>query len=56
VELWPESGTRGEMTCARLGTGMELEHHQLDLRYEALRCRAPEREKRLLVSLAEHGQ
>ncbi|HUJ83159.1 MAG TPA: ParB N-terminal domain-containing protein [Candidatus Acidoferrales bacterium] len=35
---------------------MELEHHQLDLRYEALRCRAPEREKRLLVSLAEHGQ
>jgi ParB family chromosome partitioning protein len=35
---------------------MELEFHQLDLRYEALRRRAPEREKRLLASLAEHGQ
>ena len=35
---------------------MELELHQLDLRYEALRRRAPEREKRLLASLAEHGQ
>ena len=35
---------------------MELEHHQLDLRYESLRCRAPAREKHLLASLAEHGQ
>jgi ParB/RepB/Spo0J family partition protein len=35
---------------------MDLEHHQLDLRYESLRCRAPERERRLLASLAEHGQ
>lgn len=35
---------------------MELELHQLDLRYESLRRRAPEREKRLLVSLAENGQ
>lgn len=35
---------------------MELELHQLDLRYESLRRRAPEREKRLLASLAEHGQ
>jgi ParB/RepB/Spo0J family partition protein len=35
---------------------MELEHHQLDLRYESLRRRAPEREKRLLASLADHGQ
>ena len=35
---------------------MELEFHQLDLRYESLRRRAPEREKRLLASLAEHGQ
>jgi ParB family chromosome partitioning protein len=35
---------------------MELELHQLDLRYESLRRRVPEREKRLLVSLAEHGQ
>ena len=35
---------------------MELEFHQLDLRYEKLRRRSPEREKRLLASLAEHGQ
>ena len=35
---------------------MELEFHQLDLRYEALRRRAPEREKRLLGSLALVGQ
>lgn len=35
---------------------MELEFHQLDLRYEKLRRRAPEREKRLLASLAQTGQ
>ena len=35
---------------------MELEFHQLDLRYEGLRVRRPEREKRLLASLAERGQ
>lgn len=35
---------------------MEIEFHQLDLRYEGLRRRAPEREKRLLASLAQHGQ
>lgn len=35
---------------------MELEFHQLDLRYQSLRRRAPEREKRLLASLAQHGQ
>jgi ParB family chromosome partitioning protein len=35
---------------------MELEFHQLDLRYEKLRRRSPERERRLLASLAEHGQ
>jgi ParB family transcriptional regulator, chromosome partitioning protein len=35
---------------------MELEHQQLDLRYETLRRRSPEREKRLLASLAEKGQ
>ncbi len=35
---------------------MELELHQLDLRYESLRRRVPEREKRLLASLAQHGQ
>ena len=35
---------------------MNLEHHQLILRYEHLRLRCPERERRLLASLAEHGQ
>ena len=35
---------------------MELEFHQLDLRYEELRVCRPEREKRLLASLAERGQ
>jgi ParB-like chromosome segregation protein Spo0J len=35
---------------------MELEHQQLDLRYEPLRRRSPERERRLLASLAEKGQ
>lgn len=35
---------------------MELEFHQLDRRYESLRVRQPERERRLLASLADHGQ
>jgi ParB/RepB/Spo0J family partition protein len=35
---------------------MELEFHQLDLRYEPLRVRRPTRERRLLASLAERGQ
>lgn len=35
---------------------MDLEWHQLDLRYESLRRRAPERERRLLASLAQSGQ
>jgi ParB family chromosome partitioning protein len=35
---------------------MDLEFHQLDLRYQSLRRRSPEREKRLLASLAQHGQ
>lgn len=35
---------------------MELEFHQLDLRYEGLRVRRPEQERRLLGSLAERGQ
>ena len=35
---------------------MQLEHHQLDLRYEHLRLRRPVRERRLLADLAEHGQ
>src|SRR5260370_118133 len=35
---------------------MDLEFHQLELRYESLRSREPEREKRLLASLSERGQ
>lgn len=35
---------------------MELELHQLDLRYQRLRVRRPEQERRLLASLAEQGQ
>jgi ParB/RepB/Spo0J family partition protein len=37
-------------------TGVDLEFHQLDCRYEGLRVRQPERERRLLASLADHGQ
>jgi len=32
---------------------MDLEFHQLDLRYESLRIRHPKREKRLLASLSD---
>jgi ParB-like chromosome segregation protein Spo0J len=35
---------------------MNLELHQLDRRYEALRKRDPRKERQLLGSLAEHGQ
>jgi len=35
---------------------VDLEFHQLDCRYEGLRVRQPERERRLLASLADHGQ
>jgi len=35
---------------------VELEFHQLDLRYERLRVRQPARERRLLASLADAGQ
>jgi hypothetical protein len=35
---------------------VDVEFHQLDLRYEALRKRSPRREARLLASLAEGGQ
>ena len=35
---------------------MDLEFHQVDLRYEALRTRNAAREARLLASLAETGQ
>src|ERR1700739_4326709 len=35
---------------------MQLEFHQLDRRYEHLRVRNPQRQRRLLASLAESGQ
>ncbi len=35
---------------------MDLEFHQLELRYESLKVRRPQRERRLLASLAEWGQ
>ena len=35
---------------------MDFEFHELDRRYETLRRRSPERERRLVASLAEHGQ
>ena len=35
---------------------MELEFHQLDLRYARLRVEQPARERRLLASLADAGQ
>jgi ParB family chromosome partitioning protein len=38
------------------GWAVELEFHQLDLRYEPLRVRHPARERRLLASLADAGQ
>jgi ParB family transcriptional regulator, chromosome partitioning protein len=38
------------------GRAVELELHQLELRYERLRVRQPARERRLLASLADAGQ
>ena len=35
---------------------MQLEFHQLDLRWEHLRVREPNRQRQLLASLAESGQ
>ena len=35
---------------------MQLEFHQLDLRWEHLRVREPHRQRQLLASLAESGQ
>ena len=35
---------------------MKLEFHQLDRRYEHLRVRRPDRQRRLLASLAASGQ
>lgn len=38
------------------GRLVELEFHQVELRYERLRVRQPARERRLLASLADTGQ
>jgi ParB family transcriptional regulator, chromosome partitioning protein len=46
---------RGTLTASER-TGVDLEFHELDCRYEGLRVRQPERERRLLASLADHGQ
>src|SRR5208337_4307799 len=35
---------------------MDLEFHQLEMTFEELRVRRPDRERRLLASLAENGQ
>ena len=35
---------------------MHLEFHQLDRRWEHLRVREPQRQRRLLASLADSGQ
>ena len=37
-------------------SGMDLDFHQLDLRHEGLRVQRPDRQRRLLASLAERGQ
>lgn len=64
-ESWRESlsRTEGHARCmtarGRLVgqvDGMELELGQLDLRYELLHIRSPERDKRLVASLSEVGQ
>src|SRR5918994_7438674 len=41
---------------ARTKAVLDLEFHQLELRYEGLRVRRPAAERRLLSSLAERGQ
>ena len=46
----------GEIVSLRLGFPMDLEFHQLEMGYEGLRLRRPERERRLLASLADKGQ
>jgi ParB/RepB/Spo0J family partition protein len=54
--LRTEKRTIGFEAAASMGSAMELEFHQLELRYERLRMKRPAREKRLLASLAEMGQ
>jgi ParB-like chromosome segregation protein Spo0J len=37
-------------------TVIDIEHHSLELRYQGLRVRSPQAERRLLASLSERGQ
>lgn len=57
---FPRSGARRDQRGGRVTvvgwTAVELEFHQLELRYERLRVRQPARERRLLASLADAGQ
>lgn len=52
VAVWTPAGGKP----AARDKAMDLEFHQLDVRYEHLRLRRPDRERRLFASLAEKGQ
>lgn len=51
-----ETRRRAARAIRNVHAAMELERHQLDLRYEALRTRNARRERQLLASLADSGQ
>ena len=59
-QTWWEGGTtrhrRDGVGSVGSAAAMDLELHQLDRRYEALRTRSARRERRLLSSLSEVGQ
>src|SRR5438876_199650 len=55
----PPQKTRSRLPHTDFSTreqAMQLEFHQLDRRWEHLRVRRPDRQRRLLASLAESGQ
>jgi ParB family transcriptional regulator, chromosome partitioning protein len=54
----PPGKTRSRLphTESRETQAMQLEFHQLDRRWEHLRVRSPQRQRRLLASLADAGQ
>ena len=56
--LLPPRKTRSRLPHTDFSTRstMQLEFHQLDRRWEHLRVRRPDRQRRLLASLAESGQ
>ena len=49
-------GHPGKLIPAIQVPAMELEYHQLDLRYETLRRRDPRRERQILASIGTQGQ